>query len=204
MDKLSILLVILAGTSWGTAGLFSNALYGLGLSPFQVSSGRMLFAAVFMLVFLLLYNPKLIRVKPKSLIIYAICGISLLGTSCTYYWAMSLTPFSTAVVLMYTSPIIVTAFSAAFLGEKLTPLKVTGIAGALLYMAGMGFFIGAFPYLIYTFAMRKIPVGVASSMSCVEPMVATIVSILFMNERLTVFRQLILGSVILLSREKEN
>lgn len=38
---------------------------------------------------------------------------------------------------MYTSPIIVTAFSAAFLGEKLTPLKVTGIAGALLYMAGI-------------------------------------------------------------------
>lgn len=132
MDKLSILLVILAGTSWGTAGLFSNALYGLGLSPFQVSSVRMLFAAVFILIFLLLYNPKLIRVKPKSLIIYAVCGISLLGTSCTYYWAMSLTSFSTAVVLMYTSPIIVTAFSAAFLGEKLTPLKVTGIAGALL------------------------------------------------------------------------
>lgn len=51
MDKLSILLVILAGTSWGTARLFSNALYSLGLSPFQVSSGRMLFAAVFMLIF---------------------------------------------------------------------------------------------------------------------------------------------------------
>ena len=290
MDKFSILLIMLAGTSWGTAGLFSNALYCLGFSPFQVSSGRMLFATVFMLLFVLLRSPKRMKVRPMSAIPYAVCGISLLGTSCTYYWAMSLTSFSTAVVLMYTSPIIVTAFSVIFLGERLTPQKVAGILGALigcclvtgiignlrftlfgifvgllsgifysiynlavkiemnrgddpvcttaycfiisfiaslfvanpaetlaavaakphalLYMAGMGFFIGAFPYLIYTLAMRKIPAGVASSMSCVEPMVATIVSVLFMHETLTVFSAigilLILGSVMLLSREKTN
>ncbi len=290
MDRLSILLIVIAGSSWGTAGLFSSKLYALGLTPFQVSSGRMLFAAAFMLIFVLLYKPKAMAVKPKSLILYAIGGSCLLGTSCTYYWAMSLTSFSTAVVLMYTSPIIVTAVSVIFLGERLTPLKLTGIVGSLLgccfvtgiignlrfspfgifvgllsgifysaynlcvkvemnreddpcgataycfivsfltsllaarpsgtiaavaaqphsllYIAGMGFFVGAFPYLIYTFAMRKIPAGVASAMSCVEPMVATIVSVIFMNERLTALSVigilLILGSVILLSRESEN
>ncbi|MEE1013595.1 MAG: DMT family transporter [Clostridia bacterium] len=291
MDKLSVLCITLAGVSWGTAGLFSHFLQKYGFSPFQISAGRILLAAIFMLLFVLLYNPKVLKVQPKKLILYAISGLALLGTSCFYYWAMELTSFSTAVVLMYTAPVIVMIVSVLFLGEKFTWLKLTGVLGALLgccfvtgiignlrfsaagilvgllsgisysiynicvklemnrgddpigattycfffsflaslfvinpvdsakiiavdpvptllLIAGMGFFIGAFPYLIYTFAMRKIPAGVASSMACIEPMTATIISILFLNEQLTVSAVIgivmILGSVILLSRETDH
>lgn len=291
MDKLSVLYVILAGMSWGSAGIFSRFLQNCGFSAFQMALGRNCFAAVFMLLFVLLYNPKLLKIKPKKLLLFALSGFGLLGTAAFYYWAMELTSFSTAVVLMYTAPVIVMIVSVLFLGEKFTIPKLVGIVGALigcglvtgiignlrfsimgiivgllsgisysiynicvkiemqrgddpicattycfifaflaslvvgspiqslhmvaaaplptsLLIAGMGFFIGAFPYLIYTFAMRKIPAGVASSMACIEPMTATIISVLFLGEELSGFAILgivfILGSVILLSREEEN
>lgn len=288
MDKLSMLCVILAGVSWGTAGVFSDFLQKYGFSPFQMSTGRTLFASVFMLLFVLRYNPKLLKVTPRQLTLYALSGLGLLGTSSFYYWAMELTSFSTAAVLMYTAPIIVMVISVLFLGERFTWIKalgllgaffgcclVTGIIGnsrfslvgilvgllsgisysmynicvklemnhgdhpigattycfifsflaslffidpvesvtmvlnspieALISIAGMGFFIGAFPYLVYTFAMQKIPAGVASAMACIEPMTASIISVLFLHEKMTVFSAmgiiLILGSVVLLALE---
>ena len=50
--------------------------------------------------------------------------------------------------------------------------------------------------------------GVASAMACIDPMTATIISVLFLDEELTGFSILgiifILASVVLLSREGEN
>lgn len=288
MDGLSVIAVILAGVSWGTAGIFSNVLQKYGFSPFQITSARMLFAAIFLLIFVLFYRPKARKVKLRQLPLYLLSGLGLLGTSGFYYWAMELTSFSTAVVLMYIAPVIVMIVSVLFLGEKFSKIKLVGIVGALLgccfvtgligdprfsmagilvgllsaiaysgytlcvkvemnqgddpiiattycfifaflaslftinpvdtvklvvadpvpillFFGGLGFFVGAFPYLSYTFAMRKIPAGVASSMACIEPMTATIVSILFLNETVTwssvIGIVMILGSVVLLSRE---
>ena len=290
MDKLSVLCVILASVSWGTAGVFSHFLQKYGFSPFEMSAGRMLFASVFMFLFVWLYNPKILKVKAKQLVLYAISGLGLLGTSSFYYWAMELTSFSTAAILMYTAPMIVMVISVLLLGENFTWMKLCGLLGAffgcclvtgiignaqfalrgiivgllsgisysiynicvkiemnhgdnplgattycfifaffvslffinpinsvkiishtpvctLLLIAGMGFFVGAFPYLTYTFAMQKIPAGVASCMACIEPMTASIISILFLNEEITVYSVtgiiLILASVILLSLEAE-
>lgn len=72
---------------------------------------------------------------------------------------------------------------------------------------GMGIFTCILPYLFYTLALREIPVGTASSLGILEPMAATVFSVVLLGEKLslicTIGIVLILGSVFLLSREKQ-
>lgn len=72
---------------------------------------------------------------------------------------------------------------------------------------GLGVVTFALPYLVYTFALRDIPAGTASALSIVEPMSATVFSVAFLNEKMTLPAVcgilLILTAVFLLSREDD-
>ena len=72
---------------------------------------------------------------------------------------------------------------------------------------GMGIFACILPYFLYTMALRDIPAGMASSLGILEPMAATILSVLILGEKISIYSMagivLILGSVFLLSREKQ-
>ncbi len=89
------------------------------------------------------------------------------------------------------------------------PAEVAAIAvsepSSALLMVGCGLFTCVFPYFLYTLALKNIPAGTASSLSIVEPMSATILSVVFLDEKLDLFSAcgivLILGAVFLLSRE---
>ncbi len=128
MNKKAFLYIILAGVLWGTSGLFVTALAPLGFSSMQMTAARGIVSLICFLGYALIFNRKLFAQKPMSLLLFLGSGISLFGTAFCYYTSMQLTSVSTAVVLMYTAPIFVTVFSVAFLGEKLTKLKVLAIA----------------------------------------------------------------------------
>jgi drug/metabolite transporter (DMT)-like permease len=202
---------------------------------------------------------------------------------------MQMTSIATAVVLMYTAPILVMIFSVAFLGEKLTGLKaisvvcmlvgcclVSGIVGGLKFNVGgillgllsgicysayniltkvamqkgchpmtttvynamfmglialcvckpigivtqaaqkpmllvplmiaLGVVTFVLPYFLYTLAMRDLPAGTASALSIVEPMSATVFSVVLFHEAMGVLSVigvvLILLAVFLLSRDE--
>lgn len=72
---------------------------------------------------------------------------------------------------------------------------------------GAGVFACIVPYFLYTMALRKIPVGTATSLGILEPMAATIFSVLIFKEELSLYSVigivLILGSVFILSKEKQ-
>ena len=61
------------------------------------------------------------------------------------------------------------------------------------------------PYFLYTLSMKKIPVGVASSLAIIEPMSATIFSVVFLGEKLSIYGivgiVMILVAVFVLSKE---
>lgn len=60
------------------------------------------------------------------------------------------------------------------------------------------------PYVLYTWGLKEIPAGTASSMAIVEPMAATVFSVCLFGEAVTVFSAagmvLIMGSVVLLNK----
>lgn len=72
---------------------------------------------------------------------------------------------------------------------------------------GVGLIACIIPYFLYTIGLREIPAGTASSLGIVEPMSATILSVLVLGEKLSTYSAmgivLILVSVFLLSREKQ-
>lgn len=290
MKKLAYLYIILAGIFWGTSGLFVNALSPYGLDSFQLTLIRAFVAVVLVGGFVIIKDRSLFKISLPELFISILSGIGIYFTAGFYFYSMKETSVATAVVLMYTSPIIVMAYSVAFLGERLSVKKVisvllmltgcvfvSGIYGnakfstigiitgllssvayslyniackiqmkrktnpltanfycflamlvtafimrnpvdvvmvmksAPLYLGlmyiGMGICTCVLPYFLYSLSLKSLPVGTAASLAIVEPMSATVIGIIFLNQVPDVFSFsgiiLILFSVVLLSREKE-
>lgn len=289
MKKSSFLLIIITGILWGTSGLFVSALGPLGLSSLQMTNVRGTVAAVCMVAYALIRDRGLFKMNKTEFILAVSGGISIFLTSWTYFASIQASSVATAVVLMYTAPVMVMAFSVAFLGEKLTKTKtlsvvlmligcalVSGIIGgaeinlpgvllglssgvayscyniftklqmrkgsnpvsssmysfvgmglvslivsnpahtfsvasgsvtyALPLMIALGVCTCVLPYFLYTVALKNVPVGTAAALSIVEPMSATLFSIMFLGEQLSVPSAigivLVIGSVFLLSREE--
>ena len=262
--------IITAGILWGTSGLFVNALAPYGFSSLQMTAMRGIVATISMPLYCFFTDKTLFKISPLHLLLCVLSGISMYGTSCFYYMSMRASSVSTAVMLMYTAPIIVMIFSVLFFGEKLTGKKllavgcmlvgcafVSGIIGGfkfdawgitagflaglsyssyniltkiqmrmgirpqsaslycfifmgilattfsnpselflitakdpigiLPFFVGIGLFTTVVPYLLYTFAMRALPAGTTSALGIVEPMSATVFSILFLSEKPGVF-----------------
>ena len=72
---------------------------------------------------------------------------------------------------------------------------------------GIGVFTCVLPYMLYTVALRTIPVGVASSLAIIEPMSATVFSVVLFSEKLSfstfIGIVLVLAAVFLLSKSEE-
>lgn len=72
---------------------------------------------------------------------------------------------------------------------------------------GLGIFTCVLPYFLYTLSLKELPAGTASALGIIEPMAATVFSVIIFREVLGIYSVLgivlILGSVFLLSKSKE-
>lgn len=132
MKTKAFLLIIAAGVLWGTSGLFVNFLSPYGITSLQMTALRGIVSFLCMLVYVLLRDRKLLRVKWTELLLFAGIGVGIFGTATFYYASMQMTSVATAVVLMYTAPVYVMLFSVLFLKEKLTPLKLISLICMLI------------------------------------------------------------------------
>lgn len=76
----------------------------------------------------------------------------------------------------------------------------------LMWAVANGIITTIIPYYFYTKSLKKLQAGTASAMATIEPLTATLISILFFNETLTIYSAsgilLILISVLILAKEK--
>ncbi|MBR6647336.1 MAG: EamA family transporter [Clostridia bacterium] len=74
-------------------------------------------------------------------------------------------------------------------------------------LLGLGICTCVLPYFLYTLSLKELPVGTVASLGIIEPMSATVLSVLFLNEVLSFTSAigivLILGAVFMLSKSKE-
>lgn len=270
MKKRAFIYVIIAGVLWGTSGIFFNLLKPFGFSPLQMTAMRGVVSGIVMFLYALICNRAVFKISLKEFITFACSGVSVFGTASCYYAAIDASSVSTAVILMYTAPVFVMAYSVAFLGEKLNLPKIVavilmiigcalvsgiiggmkmsilgvalGLASGLAYSAyniftkiemmhkssslsatlycfmvmgavslmfsnpsqiveitsknpqgilpliiGIGVCTCVLPYMFYTLALKDIPAGTASALSIIEPMSATIFSILIFHDKIDVF-----------------
>ena len=142
MKTKAFLYIILAGMLWGTSGLFVKFLTPYGFTPPEMSLIRGTVSFLAMLTYTLIFDRSILKISATNLAFALVIGTTLYGTATLYYSSMQLTSVSTAVVLMYTAPIYVSAFSIAFLGEKTSKLKNVSIGIMLVGCALVSGVIG--------------------------------------------------------------
>jgi len=172
-----VLFTVLAGICWGCISLVLRPLAAAGFSSLQIVALRGLISSLLMFVFLMIKNPKLLKIQLKDIWMFIGTGvISLTFFSICYFKTILEVGISVAVILLYTSPIFVLFMSLILFKEKMNWKKIVSLvmtfAGCIL-VAGIigsgenrlsvkGLFIGicaGFGYALYSifsrYALRK-------------------------------------------------
>jgi drug/metabolite transporter (DMT)-like permease len=129
MNKLSSVFIIIAAVLWGMIGLFINKLYQYGFEPLQVVSIRAICSAFMLVLYLLITNKGLLRIKLADVKYFIGTGIiSFAFFNWCLFVAIKTTSLSVATILMYTAPAFVTIFSIILFKEKLNSKKLISLA----------------------------------------------------------------------------
>lgn len=114
--------ILLASAAFGSSGPLAKAAMQSGMTPPQVASVRAGIAAVVLLVGVLLIKPAILRVRRdqwRLLIAYGLLGVALVQL--LFFIAVSRLPVGIAMLLEYTSPVLV-AFWVRFVRRVHLPV----------------------------------------------------------------------------------
>lgn len=169
--NLSAIYVLLSGVLWGFMGLLVRTLNAEGLSSMEITFVRGLVTFAVMLMGLLLFNRKALKIKAKDIWCFIGTGaFSVAFFNFCYFKTMTLTSLSVAAVLLYTAPAFVMLMSAVLFKEKMNGKKMLAlllaffgcffVSGAVggensLSVAGILYGLGAgFGYALYSIFSR--------------------------------------------------
>ncbi len=131
--SVSIGCVLSAAALWGCIALFYNGLSAVGMSPIQAVLIRVSFAACMMLVYILIRDPSLLKIRFRDIWLFIGTGVaSLAFFNYCYFRAMDMLSPSVAAVLLYTAPAFVLLMSALFYREPITKKKLLCFALTLV------------------------------------------------------------------------
>lgn len=146
MKLRAIIYIVVAGLLWGSSGIFVHFLAPVGYTSLQMTAVRSVVAALSMLIYVLIHDKKLVKVNLKKFVYVAGAGLCYYITASAYYAAIPASSISTAVILMYTAPVFVMAFSVAFMGERLTVRKGISVLVMLVGCALVSGVIGGMEF----------------------------------------------------------
>ncbi len=122
------LLAVCAAVLWSLMGVLGKTLYTYGADPLTVVTFRATISFVTLFLVLAVINRKLLRIERSDIPFFAVYG--LFGVTFNYgcyFYAISWTTITTAIVLLYTYPAVVTILAALFLNEKIDRTKVIAL-----------------------------------------------------------------------------
>jgi drug/metabolite transporter (DMT)-like permease len=128
-------LIVLASVCFGTSGPLVKPTMDAGLSPQQVVSFRIGLAAALLLAFVAATRPKLLRVRRSDLPLllgYGLIGVALVQF--LYFAAVSRIPIGVAMLLEFTSPVLV-ALWVRFVRRVILPARMW--VGTTLALVGL-------------------------------------------------------------------
>lgn len=122
------LCIVLAGTCWGSIGIFVRNISEYGLDTLNIVEMRMIFSIPVVALIILFTDKSLFKIKLKH--IWPMVGTGTIGMvffNFCYMNTIQATSLSVAAVLAYTAPIFVMCFSAVFFDEKITKRKLVAL-----------------------------------------------------------------------------
>jgi drug/metabolite transporter (DMT)-like permease len=127
---LGLIFIIISASSFGAMPIFARLAYAAGADPITVLFLRFTIAAVVMIAIMLVSRTPF----PRGLILLELIllgAIGYVGESLAYFLALNLASAGLVALLLYIYPALVTALSAIFLKEHLTPVKIVALFLAL-------------------------------------------------------------------------
>lgn len=140
--------IVIAGCCWGIIGYFSRALTGAKLDAMQISTLRVLVAAVFLFIIIFVTDRSKLRVKIKDMGLFVGSGVlSIAFFNICYFISIKENTLSLAAILLYTAPSFVVMMSKIVFKEKITKQKLLALVTSF---AGSFFAVGIFSESIQT------------------------------------------------------
>lgn len=127
---LGLVLIITSAISFGAMPIFARLAYAAGADPITVLFLRFTIAAVLMILIMIVSKTAF----PRGLILLELIllgAIGYVGESLAYFMALTMASAGLVALLLYIYPALVTALSAIFLKEHLTPVKLVALFLAL-------------------------------------------------------------------------
>ena len=91
--------------------------------------------------------------------------------------------------------------------QNIITVAMNNSINVTLLMLGLGVFTFALPYFLYTVALKDVSASLASSLGIIEPLAATVYSVILFKEQLGIYQilgiVLVIGAVIVLERTEE-
>ncbi|HTY23788.1 MAG TPA: DMT family transporter [Desulfomonilaceae bacterium] len=134
--------VIAAAVLWASSGTVSKALFLGGVTPFQLVQIRLTIAAFSLGLFLRLFTKQRLRIRTQDIAYFLVLGgVGLALVQAAYLYTISKMQVAAAILIQYTSPVFVTAYSIGFWHERLTAIKVIAL---LLSLFGCYLVVGGY------------------------------------------------------------
>lgn len=122
---LSIFYILLAGSLWGSMGIFVRKMNEAGLFAFEIIQVRITLSLLFTGLYLLIFHPQHLKIRLRDLWCFLGTGIaSQLAFSWFDFTGMTITSLSVMSVLLSTAPIFVMLLSVLLFKERLTKRKL--------------------------------------------------------------------------------
>lgn len=159
-NRLAYIYVLLGAALWGIIGLFIDELSEAGFTALQIVTLRVVSAAVMLVCFLAIKNPKLLKIDIRDSFSFIGTGIfSIVFFNWCYFTAIEEVSLSVAVILLYTGPAFVAILSRIFFKEPMTNRKVGAL---LLTLLGCALVIKVIPLSDQRISWFGILVGLGS------------------------------------------
>ena len=131
IQKAAPVFVTGAAILWGILVIFIKNLSVAGLGSMEIVSLRVYGAALVLVIGLLLYNKKLLKIKLKDAWCFVGTGVvSIVFFSYCYFKNVTVSSVAVSSILMYTSPIWVTLFARVVFREKISKHKLVALVMA--------------------------------------------------------------------------
>ena len=110
------LYVVLAAIFWAASGSAAKFLFNNGITAFQLSQLRITLSAASMCVWLLIRNPRLLRISPRDIFYFLLLGtFGMAAINFSYLFAISKIKVAAAILLQYLAPVFIALYSTIFL-----------------------------------------------------------------------------------------
>jgi DME family drug/metabolite transporter len=154
------LMIMGAATFWGVSATAAKFLLNRHVETVLIVQTRVTISALLLVLFYIVARPQLLHVRWQDLWRFALLGIvGVSGANFTYYFTIKESTVATAIILQYTAPLAVMAYTTLTGEEKFTSLK---LLAAILSLVGCFLAVGAYDPAVLKLPLIGLLSGVGS------------------------------------------